>query len=88
MIETRDDWAVNLALIELLRGDTEAPRHVLRACRDRGFVKLRAGVPRLTAAGRRRAVRKQSSENNYRLLLAPPGDRAPLCTVAGSGLHT
>lgn len=74
----------DLALLELLKdGRTDAPPEVLADLAARGYVIARAGKPRLTGKGSRRAERLRPMENEMRLMFAA-GKDAPL-TAPGSG---
>jgi hypothetical protein len=85
----QDIWLGDLALLELLRGPTEAPAEVLTKLAVLGHVAIAAGgAPRLTTAGRERAEKLRDAEHDLRLLFAVRADgRAPLTTDGGTVLH-
>jgi hypothetical protein len=85
-VSIKNVWAGDLALVELLAGGTEAPAEVLQKLVSLGHVKLVAGKPSLTAAGRSRAKRLKPAANDLRRMSnASPG--APVKTVGQSSLH-
>ena len=56
---------IDLALIELLAGETAAPADVLDALRRRGLIATAAGKPRLTPKGRRRAEAASAARTRH-----------------------
>ena len=75
-----------IALLELSRGSTAAPKGVLRELKDNGFLVFR-GVPRLTTKGRTRARGLQPFEHDLRLMHAAADGAMPLRTVGGSAMQ-
>ena len=80
---------IDLALIELLSGETAAPSAVLDKLRARGLIATVGGRSQLTPKGRRRAEALRPHEHDMRLMA---GDAAgwsgvSVRTVGGCGLH-
>jgi hypothetical protein len=79
----------DLALVELLRGATDAPVEVLRTLGARGYVALVGHAAALTRKGRRRAEKLKDGEHDLRLLFAPTraSGGPPLRTDGGCSLY-
>jgi hypothetical protein len=80
---------VDLALIELLSGETAAPPEVLNKLLARGLLAMSAGKASLTPKGRLRAESLKPAEHDLRLLFAgaAAGTGPSLHTDAASTLH-
>jgi hypothetical protein len=63
-------WPGDIALVEMLRGSTEAPSAICRELRARGYLEIIAGKPKLTVKGRRRAERLRPAEQDLRKMFA------------------
>jgi hypothetical protein len=82
----KDVTVIDLALLELLRGSTEAPPPVLEELRAKGHLTITAGVPSLTPKGRRRAESLRDFEHDMRLMFNTQGGSA-LRTDGAASLH-
>jgi hypothetical protein len=79
---------IDLALIELARGDASAPREVFKTLSAKGFVKLVGGTPKLTAEGSARAKKLSGLEHDLRLMFCGSSAGQPLKMIGGSVLHS
>jgi hypothetical protein len=79
---------IDLALIELARGKTDAPPAVLKQLSSRGFVTIAKGRASLTAAGRRRATRLAPMENDLRKMTTAGGAGSRLNAPGGCAITT
>jgi hypothetical protein len=78
----------DLALIELLKGTTDAPPAVLQEQRAKGYVRLTSTGPELTARGRSRGKSLKGMEHDLRRMFSGhAGDSPVIKTVAGPAIH-
>jgi hypothetical protein len=76
-MSVRNVSVLDLALVELLRGETAAPKPVLKQLALRGYVKLESGRPKLTKKGRARAMGLAPFEHDLRAMFGGDPLTAP-----------
>jgi hypothetical protein len=79
---------IDLALVELLKGRTDAPSSVLDQLAGKGYLTLSRGKATLTAKGRKRAEKLRPFEEDMRSMArAHTAGRSALTAVAGPTIH-
>jgi hypothetical protein len=86
-VSVKNVTVIDLALVEMLDGRTEAPAEVLAKLAAKGHLTLTAdGKPALTAKGRDRATKLAPNEHDMRLMFRAEGAHA-LTAPADCSLH-
>jgi hypothetical protein len=79
-------WAGDIALLELLAGETQAPPDVLKRLAAIGHVQVIAGAPKLSLKGLRRARQLKACEHDLRKQFSAKGGSS-LTTDGSTGFH-